>query len=248
MDAEELEPAGGGVGAGGASVAGAEGVSREGDGPRAGADEHEGAGDGADHVVKEAVGLDLDGDAVAVAIDVHGEDGSDAAETVGPVGFEGSEIVPAEQGARGFAHGADVEVRGDVPGDAAKEGVGEGAVVDEVSVALGFGVERGVEGLGDFLGAGDADVGGEGGVEGAEEDLGRVSGGGVEMDDLGEGVDAGVGASAGGDGRGVSEEGFEGLFEDELDGAAVALALPPAEVGAVVTDGELDVAEHVVRA
>ncbi len=62
-----------------------------------------------------------------------------------------------------------------------------------------------------------------------------------EMDDLAEGVDAGVSPATGvavGDSAG---ELAEGVFEGLLDRAEAGLTLPAVEVGAVVGEGELEV-------
>ena len=71
---------------------------------------------------------------------------------------------------------------------------------------------------------------------------------GVEVGDLADGVDAGVGAAAGvnahllGAGE-LPQRGFERL----LHGAETGLRLPAVEVGAVVAEGEFEVTHKVNR-
>ena len=60
---------------------------------------------------------------------------------------------------------------------------------------------------------------------------------GVEVDDLADGVDAGVGAAAGVDADACSPvERGEGGFQRLLHGAEAGLRLPAVEVGAVVAE------------
>ena len=82
-------------GTGRAAVLGGQHLGDPRGGPAAGADQDEGAGDRADHVVQESVGLDVDPDEVVHP--VHGDmrDRPDAAGAVGPVGLEAVEVVAA---------------------------------------------------------------------------------------------------------------------------------------------------------
>ena len=64
--------------------------------------------------------------------------------------------MPSLQRLRRAIHGLIVERLVDVPGVAAFERVGDPRVVDDVSIELGFRVERAVKGLRLFLGGGDA--------------------------------------------------------------------------------------------
>ena len=94
-------------------------------GPLPLADEGERAGDRPDHIVQEAVGLDLDRHRLAFATGRDVEDRPDAAGPVGPVRLEAAEVVTAAEGLSGALHGVDVERLEDVPGVAAAERVAE---------------------------------------------------------------------------------------------------------------------------
>src|SRR5438046_2717755 len=65
--------------------------------------------------------------------------------------------------------------------------------------------------------------------------------GGVEVDDLADGVHAGIGAAAGVGANSLARQLGNGGFERFLDGAEVELRLPAEEVCAVVAKGELDI-------
>ena len=101
-----------------------------------GPDQHQRPGDRADHIVQEAVGLDVDPDEVVHP--AHGEvrDRPDAARAVGPVGLEAVEVVPAQErpGRRGSSPRRRAAGR-----RASCSGAGTGrrrAVVDHVAVEL----------------------------------------------------------------------------------------------------------------
>ena len=59
-----------------------------------------------------------------------------------------------------------------MPAIAKLERTGDRAVVDDVAVALGPGVQGRVKGLGSFAGIEHADIGGQQGVQGSNERLG----------------------------------------------------------------------------
>ena len=87
---------------------------------------------------------------------------------------------------------------------------------------------------GDVVGGEDADAGGEGAVEGAEEVGGGDGGVEGEGGDLREGVDAGVGAAGALGENGLAGDVVEGVGEGALDGGQAGLDLPAVEGGAVV--------------
>jgi len=108
---------------------------------------------------------------------------------------------------------------------------------DAVFVGFGEGGVAGVEGFGDGFGGEDADAGWERAVEGAEEVFGGDCGFQLEGCDLGEGMDAGVGAA-----RTLREDGFAGQVakrgrKGALNGREVGLDLPAVEGRAVVAEG-----------
>ncbi len=84
-----------------------------------------------------------------------------------------------------------------MPGEACFEWGEDGVGIDVVVVDFRGGGEAAVEVGGDFLAGDDADGGGEFGVEGGDPVCGVHGSGfrGVEVGDLAEGVDAGIGAA-----------------------------------------------------
>ena len=164
-------------------------------------------------------------------------------------GGEAGEVVGAEQVEGGGFEGFEVEWPAAVPDEGGEEGVADAlggggfyaAFEDAVLVCFGAGGVAGVEGVGDAVGGEDADAGGEGAVECAEQVGGRDVGGEGEAGNLAEGVDAGVGA-AGALGEDVLvEDGAQGGGESSLDGREAGLDLPAVEAGAVVGQLELPV-------
>ena len=70
----------------------------------------------------------------------------------------------------------------------------------------------------------------------------------MEVDDLADGVDAGVGPAAGIDAdRSLAGQLGDGLFERLLHGAKAGLRLPAVEVGAVVAEDEPDVSHRTIE-
>jgi hypothetical protein len=79
------------------------------------------------------------------------------------------------------------------------------------------------------------------GVEGAPQHVegqGRFA---AEVDDLADGVDAGVGAAAGVDAQALAGEALNGFLQHLLHGAQPRLHLPAVEVGAVVAQRQSEV-------
>ena len=132
-------------------------------------------------------------------------------------------------------------LRGHVPAIAKLERAGDRAVVDDVAISLGPGVERGVEGLGHLPGIEHPHVARQQRVECPHEDLGRMPRRSEEMDDLPQGVDPGIGPAAGRRGRPGLGQALDRRLERLLNGPQPRLALPAVEIGAVVTEGQLDV-------
>ena len=89
------------------------------------------------------------------------------------------------------------------------------------------------------FGFGDTNRWGEGAIERAEQVLGRNGSAESEASDLGQGVDAGVGAArALGQWR-FSRDAAERSLQLALDGREAGLHLPALKVGAVVGEGKL---------
>jgi len=100
----------------------------------------------------------------------------------------------------------------------------------------------GVEVVSGFDDVQDGDIGGQTVVQGAEDFAGRregALGASSKMRDLGDGVDAGVGAAGTLDVELEAEKILGGFAKLALDGAGIGLFLPAAVFGAVVFEGKL---------
>ena len=154
------------------------------------------------------------------------------------------EVMGAGEEGEGFGEEGAVELAGEMPDAGGEEGGEDGGGGEAVKVGFSGSGEAGVEVRGDFLGGEDADGGGEFGVEGGNPVVG-VHGEvwwWVEVGDLAEGVDAGIGAAGAGESDflvGFGDCG-EGGFELVLDGVGVGLGLPTAVGGAVVGEGDFE--------
>ena len=155
----------------------------------------------------------------------------------------------ADQGLGGDVHALGVEVDGDVPDAAALQGRGAAAGEDAVEVAAAGAGEAGVEVGGGLARLQDGDRGGaEVEVERTGEALGQPGAGEVEMGDLAQRVDAGVGAAGGEDGDGLAGAGQDGGSIGALDGGRVALALPALERAAVIFEQQAVAGHRLSRA
>ena len=121
------------------------------------------------------------------------------------------------------------------------------AAPDAVAVGFRLGLPAGVEIRADFLCGGDADCGREQGIQGALEFGGGEGGLRFEMGDLAEGVDAGIGAACAVDEDFFLSDLAGGFGDGALDGRLGGLDLPAVEGGAVVGDGEFEVAHCEVE-
>ena len=138
----------------------------------------------------------------------------------------------------GLLHGVFIERIGVVGDVAGEEGRNDVAAPDAVVIALGAGGVAGVEIVGHFFDGEDSDGGGKTVVE-HDADVGGGNGaGGVKGCDLGERVDAGIGASRALGQELFSGEALDGVGESSLDGGLAGLDLPAVEGGAVVGEGE----------
>ncbi len=216
-------------------------------GPLAAAEFEQGADHVADLVVEEAGADDVEAEFEADAVDVAAEDGADIGGALVSAGGEGGEVVRADEEGGGFSHGGEVERLPDVVGAIVEE-VFDGAAVgveDAVAVELRDGGLRGVEGERDL---GEVDEGAvlrEARADGVEEGLRGQAGEGEEVGFLAGGVDAGVGAACTEDVYLMADDAADGLFDGVLDSAKAGLALPAIEGGAIVGEGELEVAHPI---
>lgn len=203
------------------------------------------AGEEADHFVEKAIAAPGEAPAVVERLELGAGEG---AMVIGVVGFvaalggEGFEVVAAEGELQGGFELHGVELPREVPGEAGAEGGEHGLGADFIPVGLAGGGKAGVEGVGDLLGGEHADAGGEFGVECGDpvEGVHGEPGGGVEVGDLGEGVDAGIGAAGAVDAHGLLGDFGGGGLEEILNGVAAGLGLPAVVRAAVVGEGELE--------
>lgn len=212
--------------------------------PFAAAEFEQGADHVADLVVEEAGTDDVEAEFEADAVDVAAEDGADVGGALVSAGGEGGEVVRADEDVGGFSHGGDVERLPDVVGAVVEE-LFDGAalgVEDAVTVELGDGGLGGVEGERDLGEVYECAVLREARADGVKEGLGGQAGEGEEVGFLAGGVDARVGATCAEDVNLVADNAPDGLFDGVLDGSETGLSLPAIEGGAVVGEGELEVA------
>ncbi|EKY06546.1 hypothetical protein HMPREF9120_01420 [Neisseria sp. oral taxon 020 str. F0370] len=185
---------------------------------------------------------------VAVQIECH--QAWRAAEADGIKGFDGrfglalggaesGKIVFACQQGGGTAHGADVERGVRPPCPARQQRRAHGRGLQQVAVAAAAGVEAGMEMRRDNLRVQHGNARGQQAVGAAYPRLGGAADACVEVDDLGGGVHAGVGAACGGDGYGFARNGGQRVFQGRLNGGhAAGLFLPAEKAAAVVSEGE----------
>ena len=148
--------------------------------------------------------------------------------------------------AGGLAHLPELQRIGPVEDVAAVERARLRGVDDPVAVDLRAGRSPGVEIRRRLLEGEDPDVLGQDGVERPQEDsVGQLEGA-AKAGHLAQGVDAGVRPARAVDDGPLLGDLPDRLLEDALDGPAVGLALPAAEIRAVVAEDEL-VVLHLTR-
>ncbi len=182
----------------------------------------------------------FDEDLVAVAPDVEPVEGPDRRFRLALRVAKGGEIVPPDQRLRGLVHRRGVEGGFHSPGAAALERERRAAVDDAIEIMARAGAAPGVEtGLRRF-GFDDRDgVRLKQRVEPLAEPERLPVALEVDMRDLAQRMDAGVGAPRAVGGRMLAGHGEKGALERLLDRKAVLLPLPADERRAVVFDGEL---------
>ena len=202
--------------------------------------------------MKEAGAGDAVKKEVSAALPGRGEDGAEigtgmgrgSGAEVGVYGGEAGEVVLAEDVVGGVVGEGEGEGPGAVPGEGREERGADGlfavfeAREEAVFVGLAESVVAGVEDGRCVLGGKDANAGGQGSVEGAEE-VGWGNGRGEgDAGNLSEGVDASVRAAGALRENGFSGDVAEGCGKGALDGGEVGLDLPAVEGGTVVGEGE----------
>src|SRR5262249_46297952 len=119
-----------------------------------------------------------------------------------------------------------------------------GGVIDAIAVELAHGGVRGVKGKRDLGEVDEAAVFREAGADRVEGGHGRHGREREDVSDLAGRVDAGVGAAGAEDVHLVAYDAADGLFDGVLYGSLSGLSLPTLEGGAVVGEGELEVAHR----
>ena len=198
----------------------------------------EGADDDPHHVAEEAAAADIDGDEIAVALEVEGVDLALGGSRIAITGAKAGKVVPADKGARRFLHGGEIEILPNVPGSARRGGGPNRGVVDAVAVPFAVGGVAGVKVgalLGDLL---NGDIVGEEAVDPFAKGGEGEGVFGAEMGDHGAGVDSGIGATGAVQHDLLADDLAEGLLDELLNRGAGGLALPADIVGAVVFNGE----------
>ena len=258
LDFDEVEALGRSGGTGGAAVAGFEDGEDVGGGDAALADEEEGSDKVADHVVEEAAAANDVDEFFGAALEVRLVDGADVggAAEIGGVftapglgeaegafgidGGKGGEIVDSGDESGSLLHGVLIQGIGVVSDVTGKKGRNYVAAPDAVVIALGEGGVAGVEFRGHLIGGEDADGGGKTVIEDDAEVCDRNGAGGLKGRDLGEGMDAGVGASGALGQKLLSGEALDGLRQGTLDGGLAGLDLPAVKGGAIIGEGEFE--------
>src|SRR5216683_4844670 len=85
------------------------------------------------------------------------------------------------------------------------------------------------------------------GIQGSNQHVRRMAGCCVEVDDLADRVNAGVGSPAGVGMDSLAGEFGDGGFQSFLNGSKSRLGLPAEEIAAVVAEGQLNVAHGLLR-
>ena len=205
-----------------------------------------GSGEEADHFVEKAVAGE--GEEV-VAVDLRKVGPGDGADIVGvgsfitAIGGEGPEVVFAEANGECLGEVFGVELAGEVPGSFRQEGREDGLETEVVGVGFRLGGKASVKVVGHFFAFENTDGGREFGIERGNpiEWVHREVVGGVEVGDLAEGVDTGIGASGAVETDRFFSDFPEGFFDEFLNGDAIGLDLPTGEGSAVIGDGEFEV-------
>src|SRR5690606_13023736 len=152
-------------------------------------------------------------------------------------GAEGGEILFANEVPGGAVHGRGVEGFLAPAEQAAKQRRAHRLVADEIAIGAGGGREARVEAGGHLTHPVEAHRIRQPGIGAEQPVAGFAAGGGVEMDDLVGGGDAGVGAPGAHQGDRRGGDTGQGRLHGALDTGAVGLTLPPTKEAAVVFDG-----------
>ena len=201
-----------------------------------------GAYHGPDHIVKEAVGAHPAGDHVALPGNVEVVDRADGGFGFSAHGAHTGEVVGAHKVGGGFLHHSFVQVLGVEPDAVDQKGVADAGVVDAVGVFLLDAAADGVEVLGHFRGLDYHDISRQTGVHRQGKPVAGDGGGGAEVGHIGLRVDAGVSAARAGALYRVADHHGQGPFQGLRYGDVPFLDLPAVVIGAVVHQGQSNVA------
>src|SRR5262249_47587448 len=119
------------------------------------------------------------------------------------------------------------------------------SIVHHIAIQFSFRVPIRIEGFRHIRGFADNYIGRQMGVDCPNENFQRMLGGGVEVDDLANGMDAGISPPTGVDADfRLTRQLGDGLLQRLLYGPVAGLRLPAVELSAVVAEGEFDVSHR----
>src|SRR5260370_10849008 len=170
-----------------------------------------------------------------------------AGHSVGPTRFEAAKIVSPPQAFRRPPHGIGIQSMPALMTIPAQERIGRRPVVDHIPIKLAFSIAVGIKCLRHIRRLANHDVGWQMSIQGSNQYIGRMLGCCVEVDDLADRVNTGVGSPAGIGMRSFTSERGDGGLEGFLHGSKPRLRLPAEEVGAIVAQGQLDVAHRTAQ-
>ena len=170
-----------------------------------------------------------------------------AGHAVGPIRLEAAKIVSPPQAFRGTPHGIGIQRMPALMTISAQERIGRRAVVDHIPIKLALGIAVGIKRLRHVRCLANHDIGRQMSIQSSNEYVGGMLGCCVEVNDLADRVNAGVGSPAGVGMRSLTGERRNGGFQSLLNGSKPRLCLPAEEVGAIVAQGQLNVAHRTAQ-
>ncbi len=183
-------------------------------------------GNGSDHVVEKAVRREEDTDHPAPDPDFGGEDLTDRVTVAPGRSAERGKIMFPPEKSKGLPHGATVQIPGHPPGPPTPEDGFNGSIQDHIGVSLGQSPATGVKIRRNLVGLEDPDVSGQPVIQRPlDGESGEVALG-LEVGNLPEGMDSGVGPACADQGRAEPRELLESLLKVSLNSWAIGLDLP----------------------
>jgi hypothetical protein len=216
-------------------------------GPKAAANVDQCARYGTHHIVQETIGLYVDPDPIPGPVEAQMSDGPNARPPIGPAGFETMEVVPSDQWFGRTTHGGNVEPAAAEMRVPSHKHITDGTVVNDIPVQLAPCVSVGVEFLQDVLGMTNDHVVRQVRVNCADEGFRSIGAIAMEIYHLPDSMDTGIRPTAGVDANGVVQKGGDRLFENFLNSSKARLCLPAVEIGPVVAQRQLEVAQAITE-